>query len=1145
MQSQADVIPARRVIEAAIATNDRLGHENLGSLSYTHGFLPRQQPATSLPASHHAWDEIAVDIPHLFRTYAVRQVLNDMPLLSAQPEDLPDEHLLRASSLFSILAHLYWYCEPEPPETDIPPQIQIPWEQISRRLDRPAPHLSFIDLNTHNWQWIDPHLEQPFVVENLRMAIPLIGNEDERRFQMTPIEMLYLFSPLMEAMLTAQEAVIHDDPESLAQALICISNATKYLSYTSLMKVNPNPYSDFYINPVVWGKTAALFASPFQAKNAPPGPSGTAIPSFTSMDIFFGRKLYQTTVGQETDRTRHFFPKHWRDWLTALEAISVPNYVTQKGDRTLKGIYDAARDAYAGESGLLGRHRLKAYGFLDLSFKAGRVKTLGGVSGSYSERVWDRMATELDESRLERYGLYPQTTHMVPVKRVDSIADDSEQPVRQIVFDIANTGIRYQAGDRCGILPENSDDLIAKTLAALQATGREIIHLNAVWRWHVNLRYGYQEAAELPLHMLLKFGHIRPVDRAVALNLYGLTNNERLGRILDAWAEDQWELWDVLEMLAEGGYNTKRLWKAIPGDYEHLCRIIPPERWRLYSISSIMGQQADELHLTIGNLRYKTQDTDVSHGIQREGTGSSFLARLAAGDSTTSERVSIKVVHPARFSLPNDPQRPIVMFAGGTGIAPMRGLIAERIQQQGSGPMWLFFGTRNRDTFYYQDELARAAALGKLEVRTAFSRDDAHAHFDHTVGQFVIVPGQRQRLDSEMLDDVNAQMLWEMLRSTKEGGQGAYFYLCGRTAFANTVMDAIKAIIARYVVGDTADKRAEIAQKTLYRLIGEDRFLLEIFTTYQGAHFESARQYDISDVVLHNDDQHGYWIIVSGRVYDVNEFNHIHPGGAKIIQSYSGMDATVAYQKIEHHVNSEVDAMLSMYELGAVRTLDFGQQWNVSISDKGLRVITLRDAYYAWVDLLFMVIEIENAILNDFRIRYEPFTDIETSDHVQLTPSKIEQLGLAHERLATGYLDHVLGSPIPTLWALTVGLVGQHRLDARWMRQQLETIQSSEQATTTRKLAAQSRAQLQHDAQRQTATADYFAEQYGPFCDLLETEDRRMIRELKLALREGLLVFEQFEHETVQQGGEQLLGILKTIPTILEGFYGRLSVAVK
>jgi len=1134
--------PARRVIEEAIVVNKQLGHENLGSLSYSHGFLPTQEPMKHLPPSHKAWDEIAAAIPDLFRKFAVRQTILDMPILSAKPEDLSDEYVLRASSLFSILAHLYWYSEPEPPEKGIPPQIQLPWEEISIRLDRPAPHLSFIDLNSHNWHFINPDAEQPFMVENLKLAIPLIGNEDERRFQTTPIEMLYLFSPVLEAILSAQEAAVQDDPERLKESLVFISDAIKYLSYVSLMKVNPNPYNDLYINPVVWGKTAALFASPFQPNNSVPGPSGTAIPSFTTLDIFFGRKSYRTTVGHETARTRDWFPKYWREWLNALEQISVSDYVMQRGDTTLKGIYDEARDSYVGESGLLNRHRLKAYGFLDLSFKGGRVKTLGGIGGSYSERVWDRLATELEHSRLERYGDYPETTHMIPIKRVDTIGDHARQLVRRIVFDTSQTGIRYQAGDRCGILPENSDELVEKTLQALQAGGDEIAQLNANWRWHVNLRDGYQNATELPLRTLLKFGRIRPLDRSVALNLYGITNNERLRKILDVWAEDQWEVWDMLDMLAEAGYNPKRLWKSLPGDYEHICRIIPPERWRLYSISSTMRDQADELHLTIGGLNYQTKETDVSRGEHRWGTGSGFLARCALGESPLTGRISVKVVHPARFSLPHDFSRPVVMFAGGTGIAPMRGLIDERMRHAESGPMWLFFGTRHREDFYYRDELEPFAAEGRLNVQVAFSQDEIAAQFNPAAGQFDFLPGQRRYLNDTLLENENARLLWEMIRSTKEGGQGAYFYLCGRTSFANSVMDTLKQVIARFAEGETEAERTEFANRIFYRLIGEDRLMLEIFTTYAGAHFDTVKQqYNISDVVLHNDDEHGYWIIVSGRVYDVNEFNHIHPGGAKIIQSYSGMDATIAYQKIEHHLNSEVDAMLGMYELGVLRTPDFGQEWGVALSSKGMRLITLRDAYYAWVDLLFMIMEIENAILNDFRVRHEPLANTESFEKVFLTPIKIHELGLAHERLVTNYLTGVLGEPMETLWSITVGLLGSKNLNAYWMRDQLVGIHATEHAHVVMNLARSLRERMKQDEKRLSDANGYFEDRYSGVADLLEQEDRRVIRDLKMKVREGLQIFEALEQKTIREGSDRLLAVLQAVPAILEGFYTRTS----
>lgn len=1147
MQRPTDVIPGRRVIEAATAVNNALGHDNLGSLSYSRGFLPRQEPAKRLPSGHAAWDEVAAAIPSLFRTYSVRKTLNDMPLLSADEADLPDTDLLRASSLFSILAHVYWYSEPEPPANGIPPQIQQPWEQITRRLDRPAPHLAFSDLNSHNWHFIDPHAEQPFIVENLKLAIPMIGNEDERRFQVTPIEMLALFAPLLDIMLQAQEAVVRDDPEALKQSLVAISDALNYQTYVSLMKVNPNPYSDHYINPVVWGKTAALYASPFQTENAPPGPSGTAIPSFTTLDVFFGRKRHQSTVGRETDRTRGWFPKHWRDWLTALEAISVPDYVQQKGDRTLKGIFDEARDAYAGENGMLSRHRLKAYGFLDLSFKAGRVKTLGGIGGSYSERVWDRLATELDDARLERYGAYSQTTHRVTIKRVDTIREHDQQPVRRVVFDIANTGLRYQPGDRCGILPENSDELVEKTLRALRATGDEMIQLNGPWRQHANLRDGYQDATELPLRALLTFGRIRPVDRSVAVSLHRLTKSGRLCQIVDAWAEDQWEFWDLLDMLAEGGYNPRRLWKAIPGDAEHICRVIPPERWRLYSISSVMEQDAEELHLTIGGLRYQTASTEVSPDADRYGTGSSFLARLCAVPSPTSRRISIKVIHPSRFSLPKDNSRPVILFAGGTGIAPMRGLIEARMHALDAGPTWLFLGTRERDDFYYQSELEPYVASGKLHIRVAFSRDNAAAHFIHDQGRFEFVPGKRQHLDALMLDDENGPLLWELIRSLDDGGQGAYLYVCGRTSFANSVIDALTYLLYHHADGGrdsmTEERRQAAGRRMLRRLVGEDRLMLEIFTTYTGAHFApNKRQFDISDIALHNDDEHGYWIIVSGRVYDTTGFNHIHPGGMKIIQSYAGMDATLAYQKVEHHVNPEVDAMLGMVELGVVRVPRFGSEWGVALSDRGLRTVTLRDAYYAWVDLLFAVVEMENAVLNDFRIRHEPLTDIETAGHVLLTAAKVQQLSRTHERLVTGYLDGILGAPMHRLWALTIGLLGRTDLKTDWLADALNAVRSTEQACAVTHLGQTLRDHLKANPQRLAAVGGDVEPLYGATCDVLEQEDRRVIHELKLALCDSIKVFEELEQDTLRRSEDRLVNILRRIPTLLERFYSRVYI---
>ena len=53
------MIPARRILSAAEETNRQLGHENLGFLSESHGFLPVEPPLQKLPSFYQVWDALA------------------------------------------------------------------------------------------------------------------------------------------------------------------------------------------------------------------------------------------------------------------------------------------------------------------------------------------------------------------------------------------------------------------------------------------------------------------------------------------------------------------------------------------------------------------------------------------------------------------------------------------------------------------------------------------------------------------------------------------------------------------------------------------------------------------------------------------------------------------------------------------------------------------------------------------------------------------------------------------------------------------------------------------------------------------------------------------------------------------------------
>src|SRR5262249_61123845 len=80
-------------------------------------------------------------------------------------------------------------------------------------------------------------------------------------------------------------------------------------------------------------------------------------------------------------------------------------------------------------------------------------------------------------------------------------------------IDVTGQGVHHLPGDRVGVLAENDDELVRRTIAALQATGDELVRLSPEWGAAVACRAGYSEVDVLPLRTLLRFARPRPIDR--------------------------------------------------------------------------------------------------------------------------------------------------------------------------------------------------------------------------------------------------------------------------------------------------------------------------------------------------------------------------------------------------------------------------------------------------------------------------------------------------------------------------------------------------------------------------------------------------------------------------------------------------------
>jgi sulfite reductase (NADPH) flavoprotein alpha-component len=130
----------------------------------------------------------------------------------------------------------------------------------------------------------------------------------------------------------------------------------------------------------------------------------------------------------------------------------------------------------------------------------------------------------------------------------------------------------------------------------------------------------------------------------------------------------------------------------------------------------------------------------------------------------------------SHFKLPADRAKDVIMVGPGTGVAPFRAFVQERVATNASGRNWLFFGDQHQATDYlYGDEWKALLAEGKMaRVDLAFSRD------------------QPQKIYVQDRMRENAAELWAWIQG------GAHFYVCGDAhRMAKDVDLALHEIIAQ------------------------------------------------------------------------------------------------------------------------------------------------------------------------------------------------------------------------------------------------------------------------------------------------------------------------------------------------------------
>ncbi|ETI70476.1 assimilatory sulfite reductase (NADPH) flavoprotein subunit [Neobacillus vireti] len=307
----------------------------------------------------------------------------------------------------------------------------------------------------------------------------------------------------------------------------------------------------------------------------------------------------------------------------------------------------------------------------------------------------------------------------------------SNKETRHLEISLEGSGLTFEPGDSLGIYPENDPVLVDLLIEEMKWNPEELVTIKAgdVRPLRTALLSHY-EITILTKPLLVKAAQLSASKELKELTTPG---NEQP---LKAYLEGR----DLLDLVRD--FTP---WICSAQEFISILRKIPA---RLYSIASSLAANPDEVHLTIGAVRYD------AHGRERNGVCSILAAeRLKPGDT-----LPIYIQHNENFKLPQNPDTPIIMVGPGTGAAPFRSFMQER-EETGSpqGKSWLFFGNQHFVTdFLYQTEWQKwlkNSTLTKMDV--AFSRDT----------------DQKVYVQHRMLE--NSKELFEWIQD------GAAVYICG------------------------------------------------------------------------------------------------------------------------------------------------------------------------------------------------------------------------------------------------------------------------------------------------------------------------------------------------------------------------------
>ncbi|KAI8088985.1 uncharacterized protein BX664DRAFT_331908 [Halteromyces radiatus] len=389
-----------------------------------------------------------------------------------------------------------------------------------------------------------------------------------------------------------------------------------------------------------------------------------------------------------------------------------------------------------------------------------------------------------------------------PLELYDLTPTSSEQRhCLHLDIDLTGSNMSYTTGDHLGIWPTNNEtevSLIAYLFGWDDMRMDQVISVmptdpmgKAPFPQPTTLRAAlrhYLDIAQIPSRSTLELLIPYCTDDKVKSFFQNLIDNKDEYRTVVV--DGVYNLGQLVSLASE---NTQGVLKNVPLPVVLECysRLQP----RYYSISSSSSESATTVSATAVTLQYHPTPERTVYGVNTnylwalhqvvvnntspmpkyivDGPRQQYLDEQ---DGKMKAKIPVHI-RQSNFRLPSLSNTPVIMVGPGTGVAPFRGFVRERVYQkqvkgEQVGTTILFFGCRRSDEDYlYRDEWPElfGALGGSSRMITAFSRE----------------PNQKKVYVQHRLAEHGEEM-WNLLN------QGAYFYVCGDAKYmAKDVQQAV------------------------------------------------------------------------------------------------------------------------------------------------------------------------------------------------------------------------------------------------------------------------------------------------------------------------------------------------------------------